>query len=110
MIDDFRCGELPSKVITCANFEFDVSIESRAIVFDGTCRDALFAVFCDDVGEAFGGSVDACEGVQTESRKVVLYVVGEGGPVSSFVVSKGAFRWGGVWAVESVFDQEREVV
>ena len=70
----------------------------------------MFAVSCDDVGEVFGGSVDACKGVQTESRKVALYVRGEGGPVSSLVVCECAFGWGGVWAVKCVFDEEGKVV
>ena len=58
----------------------------------------------------FGGSVDAGKGVQTESRKVVLYVRGEGGPVGSLVVCECTFGWGGVWTVKCVFDEEGEVV
>ena len=78
-------------MVTCADFTFDVSVEAWAVVFDSSCWDVLFAVSCDDVGEMFGGCIDACKGVQTESRKVVLYVGGEGGPIGSLVVCEGAF-------------------
>ena len=82
-------------MIACANFTSNVSVEARAVVIDSSCWDVLFAVSCDDVGEMFGGSVDAGKGVQTESCKVVLYVRGEGGPVGSLVVCECTFGWGG---------------
>ena len=76
-----------------------VSIESGTEVFYSPGWDVLFTIACNDVGEMFCGCVDGCEGVNVETRKVVLYTIGVGGPVGSIIIGVGAFRREGVGAV-----------
>ena len=109
-VDDIRCRELASEVVSGSDFGSDVSIEAGAEVFDSPGWDVSGAIACDCVRKVFGGGVDACEGVKAESRKVVLYGGGEGGPVCSIVVGVGALGRGSVGTVERVFDDEGEVV
>ena len=72
-VDDIRCGELVSEVVSGADFGSDVSIEAGTEVSNSPGGDVTGAIACDGVGEVFGGGVYAGEGVEAESRKVVLY-------------------------------------
>ena len=110
LVDDIRCGELSSEVVSRSDFESDVPIETGAEVFDSPGRDELFTIACNGVCEVFGGCVYACEGVKSEPRKVVLYTIGEGGPVGSMVVGEGAFGGRCVGAVECMFNEQGEMV
>ena len=56
-VDDIRCGELSSEVVSRSYFESDVSIDTGAEVFDSPGRYILFTTACDDGGEKFGGCV-----------------------------------------------------
>ena len=57
MVDDIRCGELSSEVVSCLYFESDVSIDTGAEVFDSPGRYILLTIACDDGCEEFGGCV-----------------------------------------------------
>ena len=97
-------------MVSGADFEFDVSIETGAEVFDSPGWNVKGAIACDDVGKVFGGGVDAGEGVEAESRKVALYGGGEGGPVCSIVVDVGTLGGWSVGTMKGVFDEEGKMI
>ena len=48
-VDDIRCGELASEVVTGSDFGSDVSIEAGAEVFDSPGWDVSGTIACDCV-------------------------------------------------------------
>ena len=80
-LDDIFGVELMSEVVPCTNFVSDVSIESRAKVFNSPGWDMEFAIFGDCVGYVFDGCVDVGEVFYVEVCKFSVYVVRERAPV-----------------------------
>ena len=56
-IDDIRCGALVSEVVPYADFMFNVSIESRAKLFNSPGWFIPFAVMYNYLVEVFHGCV-----------------------------------------------------
>ena len=53
MVDDIRYRELISEAVPSAHFEFNVSIEFKAVIFYGPSRNVLLAVVYDNGVEVF---------------------------------------------------------
>ena len=55
-----------SEMVPCADFMFDVPIETGTILLNSSSWDVLFAVVCDYCIEVFYGSVYVCVVVNIE--------------------------------------------
>ena len=99
-IGDIRCGRLVSEVVPCADFMFNVSIESGAKLFDSPGWDIYFAVVCDCLVEVFYGCIYVVVVVYVEVCQCVVYVLCKVVPICPFVICVSAFGWFVKWSVE----------
>ena len=99
-IDDSRCGTLVSEVVPCADFMFNVSIETGAKLFNSPGWDVLFAVMYDYLVEVFHGCVYVV--VVVEVSQCVVYVLCKVVPICPFVICVSAFGWFFKWPVEKM--------